>query len=630
MPFSRRLITATTLFENCCYNNDYSYPYLYDISKPVHFMTAKTVFENYKRVFRQKLSGVDALPQLSLLGFVTGVLTAGIILLFRFLIEFPLAHFLPNGDPENFEGLSVFMRAVLPISGALLIGTIWYRLRISQRKVGVAFVIERLNYHQGYINFKSLMTQLLGGVLSVLSGQSSGREGPAVHLGSACASILGRYLKLPNNSIRTLVSCGTAAAISASFNTPIAGVIFAMEVVMMEYSIAGFTPVILASVVAAIISQTVYGADPAFLVPQLYMNSLYEVPYIIFCGIGIGFISACFVGLIKRTMRFGKSSIFYRIAAAGALTGSVAIFLPEIMGVGYDTVNQALLGNFGILLLCSIALAKIVVTGISVGLGMPSGLVGPILFIGATVGGVFGLFAQWMSPDIYSSAGFYAMLGMGAMMGSALQAPLAALLALLELTQNPNIILPGMLIIVISSMVASEIFKQKSIFLTILKEQGLDFQNSPVIQALRRVSVGAIMTRQICSTKHQITYLEAKDILRQEPKYILITNEEDKPVSMLPTVDLAHFLEENEVNFLQTEQDAESDNLSIDLFKIPAQRKDVAPLYFQATLQEALDKFAETQTEALYVERTSAPMITRVLGVLTRIDVENYYQYKRK
>jgi len=597
-------------------------------------MPFKTTFENYKRVFRHQLSGVDALPQLSILGLISGSLTAGVILLFRFLIEAPLAYFFPEGDPENYEGLSTFMRAVLPISGAFLIGVIWYRLKINQRKVGVAFVMERLNYHQGYITFKSLCTQFIGGVLTILSGQSAGREGPAVHLGAACSSLLGRYLNLPNNSIRTLISCGTAAAISASFNTPIAGVIFAMEVVMMEYSIAGFTPVILASVAAAIISQGVYGADPAFLVPQLYMNSLAEVPYIVFCGIAIGFVSACFVGLIKQTMRFSNShfdrSIFYRILAAGTLTAGAAIFLPEIMGVGYDTVNRTLLGEYGLFLLFTIAIGKIIVTGISVGLGMPSGLVGPVLFIGATIGGLFGIIAEWIMPNTASSVGFYAMLGMGAMMGSALQAPLAALLALLELTQNPNIILPGMLIIVISSLVASEVFNQKSIFLSILKEQGLDYHNSPVIQALRRVSVGAIMSRQFSPSDRTLSYEDAKALLRQEPKWILINNSESNPVSLLPTVDLAHYLEENEALYLEAEQDLLAERMLVDLFEIPAQRKDVASLYFQATLQEALDRFTEAKTDALYVERTSGATVTRVLGILTRADVENYYQYKRK
>tara|TARA_R110002072_G_scaffold622_4_gene4790 strand:- start:29590 stop:31374 length:1785 start_codon:yes stop_codon:yes gene_type:complete len=594
-------------------------------------MSLRDAFENYKRAFRHKLSGVEALPQLAILGLLVGLLTSAVILLFRLFIELSLMYFLPGGDPENFEGLSQLMRAVLPVSGAVIIACIWYRLKISQRKVGVAFVIERLNYHQGYISFKSMMTQFIGGILTIVSGQSAGREGPAVHLGAACSSLLGRYFNLPNNSIRILISCGTAAAISASFNTPIAGVIFAMEVVMMEYTIAGFTPVILASVTAAVLTQAVYGNESAFIVPQLYMNSLIEIPYIVICGIAIGIVSAAFIGLIKKTIQFSRVNIFYRILAAGALTGLCAIYLPEIMGIGYDTVNQTLLGQVGLLLLCAIALGKIIITGISVGLGMPSGLVGPILFIGASVGGVFGVLAEMLMPSIASSPGFYAMLGMGAMMGSALQAPLAALLALLELTQNPNIIMPGMLIIVVSSMVSSEVFKQKSIFLSILKEQGLDFSNSPVVQALRRVSVGAMMSRQFETSNRTLTFPEAQILLRKEPKCILINNSEGKPVSLLPTVDLAHYLEE-QLLVLDQEKNSETvvNEFIVDLFEIPAQRKDVSSLYFQATLQEALDRFSETKTDILFVERSSGPYISRVLGVLYRSDVENYYQYKRK
>lgn len=588
-------------------------------------MPFKATIETYKRLFRQRLAGVDALPQLTLLGLISGALTAGVILLFRFAIEWPLAYFLPHGDPEYFEGLSATVRVLLPLSGALIIGTIWYRLQISQRKVGVAFVIERLNFHQGYITFRSMVTQFVGGVLTVLSGQSAGREGPAVHLGAACSSLLGQYMKLPNNSIRTMISCGTAAAISASFNTPIAGVIFAMEVVMMEYSIAGFTPVIIASVTAAILTQAVYGADPAFLVPQLYLNSLTEVPYIIFCGVVIGMSSAFFVKLLERSMQFGHISIFYRIMLAGLVTAIGAWMVPEIMGVGYDTVNMALLGEFSFGALLGIALAKILVTAVSVGLGMPNGLVGPTLFIGASVGGALGLLAQIFAPVMSSSSGFYAMLGMGAMMGSVLQAPLAALMALLELTHNPNIILPGMLIIVVSSLVASEVFGQKSVFLTILKQQGLDYQNSPITQALQSVSVGAIMERQFVQAEKIISLDEAKELLRQEPKWILIIGSTNNPVSLLPTVGLAKFIEENE-EMIQAD---EAENAGINLLDIPAQRKDIASLHFRATLQEALDRFNETKTEALFVERENAPLITRIQGVITRQDVENYYQYKR-
>ncbi|WP_250656508.1 chloride channel protein [Alkalimarinus coralli] len=583
----------------------------------------------YIQLFRRQLAGADALPQLALLGLISGSLAAAVILIFRYSIEWPLSYFLPDNNPENFEALNWVTRGVLPLSGAVIIGFFWYRLQISQRKVGVAYVMERLGYHQGYITFKSALTQFFAGLITIGSGQSAGREGPAVHLGAACASLLGQKMKLPNNSIRTLVGCGSAAAISASFDTPIAGVIFAMEVVMMEYTIAGFTPVILASVSAALISQSVYGSSYAFTVPQLEMASLLDVPYVVAMGIVLGTLSAAFVRILQYFMGFQSRPIFLRILSAGALTAVAAISFPQIMGIGYDTVNQTILGELSLALLCTVALVKLMVTATAVGLGMPSGIVGPTLFIGATAGGAMGMLGAFFAPETASSTGFYAMIGMGAMMGAVLQAPLAALMALLELTNNPNIILPGMLIITVSSMVASELFSQRSVFLTILKAQGLDYHNEPVTQALRRVSVGSIMERNIFRCSRLVSLEFAKEILAKEPKWIII-DKDKKPTSALPVVDLARYLEENDEQFKTAEAEPAAEKIMIDLLEIPAQRKDITPLYYQATLQEAMDQFTESSTEALLVERTSAPMIKTVLGIITRSDIENYYQYKRR
>lgn len=580
-------------------------------------------------MFRRQLAGTDALPQLALLGLIAGTLAALVIVLFRFAIEWPLEYFLPNQNSENFEGLHWMTRGALPLTGAIILGLFWYKLQISQRKIGIAYVMERLGYHQGYITLKSALTQFFAGVVTMGSGQSAGREGPAVHLGAACASLLGQKMRLPNNSIRTLVGCGTAAAISASFDTPIAGVIFAMEVVMMEYTIAGFTPVILASVSAALISQSVYGSSYAFIVPQLEMSSLMDVPFVVAMGVVLGILAAAFISILKYCMRFQKHPIFFRIFAGGALTAIAAIAFPQIMGIGYDTVNQTILGQLSLSLLCAIALVKLSVTAVAVGLGMPSGIIGPTLFIGATAGGTMGMLGSFIAPESASSTGFYAMLGMGAMMGAVLQAPLAALMALLELTHNPNIILPGMLIIIVSSMVVSEVFKQRSVFLTILKQQGLDYHNEPVIQALRRVSVGSIMERSIHRSNRLIDLDTAKEILVKEPKWIII-DKHKKPISALPTNDLARYIEERQQSFKAAEADPSAEKVMIDLLEIPAQRKDIAPLYYQATLQEAMDRFSESSAEALLVEKTSAPMINVVLGVITRADIDNYYQYKRR
>jgi len=585
----------------------------------------KLFTENLIPVFRRRLSGVDALPQLAVLGLLSGLVTGTVILLFRLAIEWPLEHFLPGANSESFEELSILTRAILPFAGAVALGLLLHRLAIHDRKVGIVHIMERLNYHQGYISFKSAMVQFVAGVTTVVTGQSSGREGPAVHLGAAFSSLLGQRMRLPNNSIRTLVACGCAAAISASFNTPISGVIFAMEVVMMEYTIAGFTPIILAAVSSAIVTQAVYGTEPAFSVPPLTMHSLLEIPWVLVIAVIIGVAAASFISLVDKMGRFHHRPVLLRIILSGLLMVPFAVLVPETMGIGYDTVSDTINGQLGFWLLLGVGVAKLLVTGLTIGLGMPSGVIGPTIFMGATIGGAMGLVGAQLFPDQASSVGFYAMLGMGAMMGAVLQAPLAALMALMELTRNPNIILPGMLIITTASLVTSEAFGKKSLFLTILKSQGLSYQNSPVIQALRRVSVGAIMDRSIFRTERELTTEEARKALKAEPKWLLVEGKQG-PTALLPAVDLARYLEDCEK---EAEEEDREPPKTIDLLAIPANRRDVAPVQYQATLEQALQEFDTTQAEALYVQRHVAPMIQRVYGIVLKSHIESYYQYRR-
>ncbi|GAA3558948.1 MULTISPECIES: chloride channel protein [Marinobacter] len=576
-------------------------------------------------LFRRRLSGVDALPQLALLGLLSGLVTGVVILLFRLAIELPLEYFLPGHDSEAFENLDLITRGLLPLAGAVALGLFLHRLGIQDRKVGIVHVMERLNYHQGYLSFRSAVVQFVCGVGTVITGQSAGREGPAVHLGAAFSSLLGQWMRLPNNSIRTLVACGCAAAISASFNTPIAGVIFAMEVVMMEYTIAGFTPIILSSVTAAVVTRAVYGDEPAFSVPALTMNSLLEIPWILAVAVIIGIAAAAFTFLLDYTGRFHQRPVLLRIIAAGVLMVPFALLVPEVMGIGYDTVSATIHNQLPFWLLLGVALAKLVVTAVTLGLGMPSGVIGPTIFMGATLGGAMGLVGAAIAPEYASSVGFYAMLGMGAMMGAVLQAPLAALMALLELTLNPHIILPAMLIITTASMVTSEVFGQKSLFLTILKSQGLSYQNSPIIQALRRVSVGAIMDRSFARVQRHLPLDDCKRVLKAEHKWLIVDGSQG-PGALLPAVDLARYLED------VTEESRETDKPlpeSIDLMDIPANRRDLAAVQYQATLEEALQVFHASNAEALYVQRHVAPMIQRIYGVVLKSEIESYYQYRR-
>ena len=310
--------------------------------------------------FRQRLSDEHALLPLSFLGIFVGLLSGGIIQIFRFAIEWPGDWLL--GNHELFENLDPAYHFLLPMYGAVSLG-LFLRFFIRRMpSMGLSHVIQHLNLHHGRLPPRAAILQFLIGMWCILTGQSSGREGPAIHLGAAASSALGQIWRLPSNSIRVLCSCGIAAAIAASFNTPIAGVIFAMEVVMMEYSLAGFIPVMLAASSGTLISHVFYGATPAFIIPSLGEHSFYEVPAYILIGMGIGTAASGFCFLHKQGLRLKHWPLWLRLSLAGCITGSVAYFIPEVLGIGYDTLDLALNAQLGLYVLLSIGFAKLFVT----------------------------------------------------------------------------------------------------------------------------------------------------------------------------------------------------------------------------------------------------------------------------
>ena len=561
---------------------------------------------------RLRMAHIEALPQLSLIGILCGLLSGAVIIVFRILIENGQGLLLPYGSEEAYESLPVIFRILFPVSGGLIIGVVLQLTPSSMHQVGVVHVIERLSYYQGHLPFRNAVMQFFGAALSIVSGHSVGREGPGIHLGAWAGSSLGRLMGLPNNSVRILVGCGVAAAIAAGFNTPLAGVIFAMEVVLMEYTIIGFTPIILAAVSATTLTRAVFGADPAFFVPPLEWSSIAELPYVLLMGIVIGILAALFIQMLLWTTRaLAIYPIWVRTGMAGLLIGILAAAVPEIMGVGYDTVNASLLGEIALGTLVLIVCAKLIATTVGLGLGLPGGLIGPTLVIGASAGGVMGLMATIWFGNL-SSHGFYAMLGMGAMMGATLQAPLAALIAMLELTANPNIILPGMIAVVSAGLVARVLFGKTSVYRMLMQARGLDYRNDPVAQALRRIGVASVMERHIVRHPRLIKRAAAESVLKQEPHWIVV-RDEGQATALLPAADLARYLSDNE-------------DENIDLLAIPALRKDLSGITVLATLQEAEDMLLKTGTEALYVTGARGAGKSKIYGILTHAEIEKAYR----
>lgn len=562
-----------------------------------------------------RVSRAEALPQFAVLGIVCGLLAAMVMIAFRITIELAQDVLLPPGGPENYEDLGVVARFLFPMVGVLVIAAMFHRLSEASRNTGPVHVLERLAYHQGRLPLKSAVVQFFSAAAAIVAGLSVGREGPAIHLGAASASLAGQYLRLPNNSLRILVGCGVAAAIAASFNTPLAGVAFAMEVVLMEYTVIGFAPVILAAVSATAVTHLVYGGAPAFMVPPVVLKSVWELPYVLGMGLLIGILAAAFTILVDRTARRTRTWSFWtRALLVGALTGLCAWPAPQIMGVGYDTVGSTLLGNVALGVLLAIIGFKLLATGLTIGMGMPGGLIGPLVVIGAAAGSALGMFGQWVAPGNVSPPALYALIGLGAMMAGTLHAPLAALTAMLELTGNPNIILPGMLAVIAAYGVSRVVFGQQPIFITLMRARGLDYRHDPILQSLRRVGVGAVMENGVAVLPRRAARAAADAALAGSPEWILVMGE-GRPVALLPAMDLAR---------MRMESPEAGD---LDLLELPAQRLQVAPVALQATLQEALDVMEQTGAEALYVPRPVTFDDAPGYGIITRAGIDKSYRY---
>lgn len=582
------------------------------------FLTRYTQFIEHQRL---RMAGTfDGLPQLSLLAIICGLISGGVIILFRLSIEKGIQIFTSDAAGENFEALSNISQFSLVLGGSVLAGLILTLFKKENRQVGVAHVIERLTYQQGYLPLKNACAQFIGAFVVLVSGQSIGKEGPAIHLGATSGSILGRYLKVPNNSTRTLVCCGVAAAIAAAFNTPLAGVIFAMEVVAMEYTIIGFTPVIISAVTATTLSRITFGDVPAIVVPPFDLVSLKELPLIALLGILIGTLSAFFTQLtLFMTNVWRDKPILMRMSLAGFIVGMISIIAPQIMGIGYDTVNSALIGQIGLWTLLLIVIAKCISTAVAVGLGIPGGLIGPNLFIGACAGSAVALISQQFFPGI-SYEGFYATLGMGAMMGATLQAPLAALIALLELTANQSIIIPGMIAIISAMLAERLIFKKPSIYRLLMMARGLDYRNNPVAQALRRTGVASVMDRNIVQHIETITLEKAKKIIEQQPRWLAVLTENGQAV-LIPSIDLQNHIQELE-SVHSTGDDPSNDNININLLSFPAMRESASQVTTIDTLQEAYTIMQNEDIDFVYVSGAHGRTQKKIYGIVTQEHIE--------
>lgn len=425
--------------------------------------------------------------QICLLAIIGGFASALLVVLFTLTIEEIQQLYLVKRD--NYNTLDEISRFDLPIVGSLIILLFAWLTGYKYLRAGIPFALYRLKVAHGVIPLKNTLNQFFGGAVALASGFSVGREGPAVHLGAACSSYLGSLLKLPHNSIRTLCACGIAAGIAATFNTPIAAVLFVMEVIMREYKVHIFIPIMLASLVGSLVTSSVFDTSHNFeFFHKIELIDQHYLPLIIL-AIFLGVLAAVFnktlVSIIKYSV---KLHIVSRLMIAALITGCLGYLIPGAMGTGASAIDVSLANNLHIELLLGLLLAKFLMTTFALGLGIPGGLIGPIIGIGAIVGALSASLTMQFYPGDHIGNDFI-LMGMAGFMAASLNAPLAALLAVVELSGQLEIIVPAMIVITISSITSGQLFKNRSIFTMQLDVQNLTYRIPPIEKTLQKIGV---------------------------------------------------------------------------------------------------------------------------------------------
>ena len=539
---------------------------------------------------RQELAHPRTSVLVCLLGIFGGSIAAGLIILFRLSYEWLHVHALQTlSELFTHQWMGRFL---LPLIAVALILIVAFLTGFKHYRMGIPFVIHRVKMFYGYVPFRTTINQFFGGMFALAGGFVVGREGPSVHIGASGSSYLGQWLRLPYNSIRILAGCGIAAGISASFNTPFAAVIFVMEVVLREYKIHIFVPVMLAAACGTVLTRMVFGEinELSFLTFAVFSQWMYL--YLIVLGIVLGALAALFNNQLMRVMTlFRPFSMIWRLILAAVITGGISVILPDATGSSFESIEVIFTEQPDTLFLLALLTAKFLLAVFAIGLGVPGGIMGPVIIIGMLAGAVL-LYPLNGVIDTQNYISSFALLGVAGMLTASLHAPLAALSAVMELSYSPQIILPAMLVIVPAYVTSTQFLGNRSIFIRQLDYQNLPYAITSIREALEKTGVLAAMT-----TQYKL-FLDA-------PEETIEQYLSDNPSSVV----LQQIQHEQNVEFKMIEYDVslEHDAQALDYSKIEG-------LNSQSTLHEVYEKLKNARDGAVYIYDSEPE---NIVGVIT-------------
>jgi chloride channel protein, CIC family len=533
---------------------------------------------------------------------------------FRYLIEFfqSISYGSAGNLIDAVQSIPWVFRIGIPAAGGLLVGPLVYFFAREAKGHGVPEVMEAVALRSGVIRKRVVFIKSLASAICIGTGGSVGREGPIVQIGSAIGSTIGQELKVSADRIRTLVGCGAAAGIAATFNAPIAGSMFALEIVLGDFGLATFSPIVISSVTATAVSRYFLGDAPAFIVPAYELISAWELPLYVVLGLFCALVGVTFTKvlyLLEDMFDGLKFPEYLKAFLGGLILGAMALVFPHLLGVGYSAIDLALIQKLSWWLMFLLVLFKILATSITIGSGGSGGIFAPSLFMGAMAGGFFGTGVHAIFPGITASPGAYSIVGMGAVVSATTHGPLSAILILFELTSDYKIILPLMIACIIGSLASGQLLKE-SIYTLKLARRGVNIRAGREVNVLKSISVKDVMNPAVETIPENLSLGKlAEKISRSKYNSFPVVDDEGNLTGMLSFLDYHGAVFDENLKDLVVVKDLAT--------------KEVVTVALDSNLYSALETITLKDFSILPVVSPDNPL--KLLGVLSRRDIIGAY-----
>jgi CIC family chloride channel protein len=537
-------------------------------------------------------------------------------LVFRSLIEFFHTGFWPSGNTflEQTLAASPWLIILIPTLGGIAAGILIYRWVPEARGPGVPEVIAAVATSQSIIRHRVTFLKALVTSLLIGSGASVGREGPIVQIGASAGSSIAQLFRLNPDIRRVCLASGAAAGIAATFNAPITGTLFALEIILLDIEVAYISHIIVAAVIASVLSRFFWGDFPTFEAQAFHLNHYGELLIFLALGLLAGIAGIFFMRLlsgISRIFKHVKVPDWLKPGIGGLLLGILALWQPHILGVGYETINQALANSLGLKMALILLLAKMLATALCIGSGMSGGIFAPSLFWGASLGLAVGIGAEQLFPALALAPGNFALVGMGAVVAGTTLAPITAILTVFELTNNYETILPLMVACIASTVVVRRLFGY-SVYELKLLHKGINIVRGHDVGVLQHLHVADFMGVNFETIRTSSSLSEiAEQMEKAAFPHFIVLNENNEMAGILSLSDLKEaFRDFEDLKYLIVAADLMS--------------KKVISITIRDTLEQALYLFEEYRFSLIPV--TKSPRHRGIVGILIKDDLLRVYR----